>query len=257
MTASPLVRQARAMFSEEQELATIFGYDPEDVETDAQLLASVLAACLPEGAARDRVLSIAAQVFDGDDDARAAALDDLTATAGRDTDPGGRAATLHFAGGYHLLLSYRLTYALWHAGRRPLALALKGHFTRALGAEIWPQAQIGRGVWIDHGLGVVIGQTVVIEEDVSLWHGVTLGSTLADRSVTRHPTIRRGVTIGANATILGGIEVGAGAVIGAGAVVTRSVPPGALVTGPRAEERTRRPGTFAGFPTLAALEGRE
>lgn len=257
MTASALLLQARALFSEDPDLAMLFGYDPKDIGTDADLLASVLAACVPEGQARERLWTIAAEVFGGDHNARAAALDDLTATAGRDADPGGRAATLHFAGGYHLLLSYRLTHALWHAGRRPLALALKGQFSRALGAEIWPQAKIGRGVWIDHGLGVVIGQTAVIEEDVSLWHGVTLGSTLADLSDTRHPIIRRGATIGANATILGGIEVGACAVIGAGAVVTRPVPPGALVTGPRAEERTRRPGMFAGFPTLAVLEGRE
>lgn len=254
MTASPLLRQVRALFTEEPDLAVFFGYDPGGIDSDADLLAGVLAACIPEGPARGRLRAIAAQVFAGHPDACAAALDDLTATAGRDADPGGRAATLHFAGGYHLLLSYRLTHALWHAGRRPLALALKGQFTRALGAEIWPQAQIGRGIWIDHGIGVVIGQTAVIEDDVSLWHGVTLGSTLADLSDSRHPIIRRGATIGAGAIILGGIEIGAGAIIGAGAVVTRPVPPGALVTGPRAEERNRRPGMFAGFPTLAELE---
>ena len=257
MNASPLVRQARALFSKDADMAMFFGYDPDDIATDADLLAGALAACTLEGSARDRLRAIAAQILHDDQDACGAALDDLTAAAGRDADPGGRAATLHFANGYHLLLSYRLTHALWNTGRCALALALKGQFTRALGSEIWPQAQIGRGVWIDHGLGVVIGQTAVIEDDVSLWHGVTLGSTLADTGDSRHPVIRRGVTIGANATILGGIEIGAGAIIGAGAVVTRPVPPGALVTGPRAEERTRRPGMFNGFPTLSVLEGRE
>lgn len=242
-----LIPDSQALFRAEPALAALFGYDPETVVDLAELLALVLAACLPDGRARQAMRDLATGVFRVDIAARDAALADLAATAARDVDPGGMAGALHFAHGYHALLSYRLSNALLRQGRDALALAVKGQFCRALSVDIMPQAQIGRGVWLDHGLGVVIGQTAVIEDDVSLWHGVTLGSTLADRGDRRHPWLRRGVTVGAGAIILGGIEIGEDAVIAAGAVVTRTVTAGALIAGPRAEERPRRPGGFTGF----------
>ncbi|MDB6452274.1 serine acetyltransferase [Falsirhodobacter sp. 20TX0035] len=232
------------MFEGEPELAALLGCDPR---TDHPV-ASALAACLPEGPARASVLRLATEVFS---DPRLAelVLSDITTCATRDVDPGGLAGTLHFAHGLHALLSHRLTHALFGANRRSLAMAVKAQFTRALGVDLLPQARIGREVWFDHGLGLVIGQTAVIEAGVSLWHGVTLGSNLSDRGADRHPKVREGAVIGAGALLIGNIEVGAGAVVAAGAIVTRSVPAHTTVAGPRAEDRPRRPGAFAGFPT--------
>ncbi|SDI17723.1 serine O-acetyltransferase [Alloyangia pacifica] len=248
-----LLPAVREMFAAEPGLVVLYGYDPAEITSPAELLAAALSACLPEGMARAWLRGLAAEVFGHDTETLELALDDLLATAARDAQPGGAAAVLHFANGYHALLSYRLSRALWCAGRESLALAVKGQFTRALSVEIWPQAQIGRGVWFDHGLGLVIGQTSVIEEDVSLWHGVTLGSNFVDMGEGRHPTLRRGAVVGAGALILGPVEVGAGATVAAGAIVTKDVPPGHVVTGPRATDRGA--GRFAGFTALADLKG--
>ncbi|WP_353474868.1 serine O-acetyltransferase [Salipiger sp. H15] len=248
-----LLPSVQEMFAAEPGLAVLFGYDPAGLDNPAELLAAALSACLPEGLARAWLRGLAGEVFGADPELLEIALDDLLATTVRDAHPGGAAAVLHFANGYHALLSYRLSRALWLAGRETLALAVKGQFTRALSVEIWPQAQIGRGVWVDHGLGLVIGQTVVIEDDVSLWHGVTLGSNFVDMGEGRHPRLRKGAVVGAGAVILGPVEVGEGATVAAGAIVTKDVPPGHVVTGPRASDRGAR--RFAGFVPLAALKG--
>ena len=101
------------------------------------------------------------------------------------------------------------------------------------GIEIHPGATIGRRVVIDHGMGVVIGETAIVGDDVLIYHGVTLGGKVNDR-VKRHPTIGNNVLLGAGAKIIGDIEVGDGAQIGANAVVTKSIPAGAVIVGPKA-----------------------
>jgi serine O-acetyltransferase len=98
------------------------------------------------------------------------------------------------------------------------------------GADIHPAARIGKGVFIDHATGVVIGETAVVEDDVSMLHGVTLGGTGKERG-DRHPKVRQGVMIGANASIIGNIEIGAFSRIGAGSVVLRDVPEHCTVAG--------------------------
>jgi serine O-acetyltransferase len=104
-------------------------------------------------------------------------------------------------------------------------------FTRAFtGIEIHPGATIGRRVFIDHGMGVVIGETAVIEDECTLYHGVTLGGTSWNKG-KRHPTLQRGVVIGAGAKVLGPITLGSGAKVGSNAVVVRDVPPGATAVG--------------------------
>ncbi len=257
MRANPL-RQSllpavRSLFEADPDLRVVYGYDPQQVSDVPSLLATVLSSCMPEAALRDLVRRTAADIFACSADLVEVVLDDLLATTARDEAPGGAAQVLHMAHGFQALLSYRLTRALWTAGREPLALGLKLQFTRALSVEIWPQATIGRGIWVDHGLGLVIGQTAVIEDDVSLWHGVTLGSNFVDMGDARHPILRRGVVVGAGATILGPVEIGAGATIAAGAVVTRDVPAGHVVTGPRAQDRGAA--RFAGFTSLEQLRG--
>jgi serine O-acetyltransferase len=133
--------------------------------------------------------------------------------------------------GLHALVWHRaVTHPLWQHGWRWLARWL-AHWGRWLtGIEIHPGATIGRRVFIDHGMGIVIGETAEIGEDSTLYHGVTLGGTSWNKG-KRHPTLGRGVVIGAGAKVLGPILVGDGAKIGCNAVVVRDVPHGATAVG--------------------------
>jgi serine O-acetyltransferase len=132
--------------------------------------------------------------------------------------------------GIHVLLVHRLAHWLWGARLRWLARFMS-HLGRWLtGIEIHPGATIGRRVFIDHGMGVVIGETAVIGDDCTLYHGVTLGGTSWSKG-KRHPTLLRGVVIGAGAKVLGPITLGEGAKVGSNAVVVRDVPPGATAVG--------------------------
>jgi serine O-acetyltransferase len=132
--------------------------------------------------------------------------------------------------GFHALTLHRFSHWLWGHRLRWLA-RLFSHFTRFItGIEIHPGATIGKRVFIDHGMGVVIGETAVINEGCTLYHGVTLGGTSWNKG-KRHPTLERGVVIGAGAKVLGPITVGEGAKIGSNAVVVREVPPGATAVG--------------------------
>ena len=132
--------------------------------------------------------------------------------------------------GVHALLIHRLTHNLWRLGLKWLArfFAYLGRWFT--GIEIHPGATIGRRVFIDHGMGVVIGETAEIGDDCTLYHGVTLGGTSWNKG-KRHPTLEQGVVIGAGAKILGPIIIGAGAKIGSNAVVVKDVPPGATAVG--------------------------
>lgn len=132
--------------------------------------------------------------------------------------------------GFQALQVYRITHKLWTTGQRPFAAMLQNWSALKYAVDIHPGARIGRRVFIDHGIGLVVGETSVIEDDVNVWHGVTLGSTLTE-SGDRHPKVRRGATICAGATILGNIEVGEGALIAAGSVVLKDVPARTVVVG--------------------------
>jgi serine O-acetyltransferase len=132
--------------------------------------------------------------------------------------------------GFHALFVHRLSHWLWGARVRWLARFVS-HIGRWLtGIEIHPGATIGRRVFIDHGMGVVIGETAEIKDDCTLYHGVTLGGTSWNKG-KRHPTLERGVVIGAGAKILGPITLHEGAKVGSNAVVVRDVPPGATAVG--------------------------
>jgi serine O-acetyltransferase len=133
--------------------------------------------------------------------------------------------------GLHALVWHRnVTHPLWAMGMRWLARWL-AHWSRWLtGIEIHPGASIGRRVFIDHGMGVVIGETAVIGDDCTLYHGVTLGGTSWNPG-KRHPTLGRNVVIGAGAKALGPLLIGDGAKIGSNAVVVRDVPAGATAVG--------------------------
>jgi serine O-acetyltransferase len=132
--------------------------------------------------------------------------------------------------GLHALQVHRLSHWLWTARLRWLARFMSHLGRWFTGIEIHPGATIGRRVFIDHGMGVVIGETAEIMDDCTLYHGVTLGGTSWNKG-KRHPTLERGVVIGAGAKVLGPITLFAGAKVGSNAVVVRDVPPGATAVG--------------------------
>jgi serine O-acetyltransferase len=154
--------------------------------------------------------------------------------AARDRDPAARGVArmeiLATWPGIHALLAYRVAHAL-QLSRVPLLPRVISMFTRALtGIEIHPAAQIGEGLFIDHGAGVVIGETAEIGRNVTLYQGVTLGGT-GFATGKRHPTVQDNVTIGSGAKLLGPITIGHGAKIGANSVVITDVPPNSTVVG--------------------------
>jgi serine O-acetyltransferase len=132
--------------------------------------------------------------------------------------------------GFHALLIHRFAHRLWRIKMRWLARFVS-HCSRFLtGIEIHPGAKVGRRVFIDHGMGVVIGETAELGDDCTLYHGVTLGGTTWNKG-KRHPTLMQGVVIGAGAKVLGPIVIGEGAKIGSNAVVVKDVPAGATALG--------------------------
>ena len=136
--------------------------------------------------------------------------------------------------GVQAVLVHRLAHALYRAGWRTAARMVSHTNRFVTGIEIHPGAKIGRRLFIDHGMGVVIGETAEVGDDVLIYHGVTLGGLSFDakgKPGKRHPTVGDGAAIGAGAQVLGPITVGAGARIGANAVVVAEVPPGASVVG--------------------------
>ncbi len=132
--------------------------------------------------------------------------------------------------GFHAIQAHRLAHWLLNNGRRDLALYIQSRSSQVFQVDINPAARIGRGLFLDHATGIVVGETAVIEDDVSILQGVTLGGT-GKESGDRHPKIRHGVLIGAHASILGNIEVGRNSRVAAGSVVLKPVPPCTTVAG--------------------------
>ncbi|MGC5628757.1 serine O-acetyltransferase EpsC [Georgenia sp. Z1344] len=147
--------------------------------------------------------------------------------------------------GVHALWAHRVAHRLWHAdgsrGRLRLPARLLSQAARALtGIEIHPGAVIGRRMFIDHGMGVVIGETAEVGEDVVIFHGTTLGGVSMSKG-KRHPTVGDRVTIGAGAKVLGPVTLGADARVGANAVVVKDVGAGRSAVGVPAKELAPKP----------------
>ena len=155
---------------------------------------------------------------------------DLTAVVDRDPACLRFIEPLLYFKGFHALQTHRLAHALWKAGRTDFALWLQSRSSEVFQTDINPQARLGKGIFLDHATGLVVGATAVIDDDVSILHGVTLGGTGKERG-DRHPKIRHGVLIGAGAKIIGNIEVGHCARIAAGSVVLSDVPHNKTVAG--------------------------
>jgi len=151
----------------------------------------------------------------------------------RERDPAARSTleVLTCYPGIHALMFHRLAHAAWTREWHWLGRFIS-HIGRFLtGIEIHPGAVIGRRVFIDHGMGVVIGETAEIGDDCTIYQGVTLGGTSLYRGAKRHPTLGKGVVIGAGAKVLGGFTVGDGAKVGSNAVVVKPVPAGVTAVG--------------------------
>jgi serine O-acetyltransferase len=151
----------------------------------------------------------------------------------RERDPAARSAweVLTCYPGLHALVLHRFAHACWRGQRRWLARFVSQLARFLTGIEIHPGATIGRRVFIDHGMGVVIGETAEIGDDCTIYQGVTLGGTSLTRGAKRHPTLERGVIVGAGAKVLGGFTIGAEAKIGSNAVVVKPVPAGGTAVG--------------------------
>ena len=155
---------------------------------------------------------------------------DIIAVADRDPACMRLIEPLLYFKGFHAIQSHRLAHALWKAGRKDFALWLQSRASEVFQTDVHPAAKIGKGIFLDHATGLVVGSTAVIEDDVSMLQDVTLGGTGKEVG-DRHPKIRWGVLIGAGAKILGNIEVGHCARVAAGSVVLSSVPHNKTVAG--------------------------
>lgn len=156
--------------------------------------------------------------------------EDVRCVMERDPAASSRLMVLLCYPGLHAVWAHRLHYWLWCRGMRFLPRAMSQVTRFWTGVEIHPGARIGRRLFIDHGMGVVIGETAIVGDDVTLYQGVTLGGT-GKESGKRHPTLRDGVFVGNNANILGNITIGENSRVGAGSVVLRDVPPDSTVVG--------------------------
>ncbi|MCE2915168.1 MAG: serine O-acetyltransferase [Rubrivivax sp.] len=151
----------------------------------------------------------------------------------RERDPAARSnwEVLTCYPGLHALLVHRWAHAAWRRDWRWLGRFLS-HLGRFFtGIEIHPGATIGRRVFIDHGMGVVIGETAEIGDECTIYQGVTLGGTSLNKGAKRHPTLGRGVIVSAGAKVLGGFTIGDGARVGSNAVLLQAVPAGATAVG--------------------------
>ena len=193
----------------------------------ACLLAEKLAC---DDAAEDDLVELVASVLEANPDIAESAAIDLIASVARDPAYHDHVTPFAYAKGFQALQWHRVAHALWAGNRQELATFLEGRANDVFAIDIHPAARFGRGVFIDHGTGVVIGETAVVGDDVSILHGVTLGGT-GKESGDRHPKVARGVLLGAGATVLGNVTIGEGANIAAGSVVLRAVPPWTTVAG--------------------------
>ena len=155
---------------------------------------------------------------------------DLKATVTKDPAARGYLDVILSYPGFHAVTAHRFIHALYGMGV-PLLPRFFAEIVRFFtGIEIHPGATLGRGIFIDHGMGVVIGETSEVGDGVTLYQGVTLGGTSLER-VKRHPTLCANVVVGGNASILGAITIGENSKVGANSVVVRDVPPNATVVG--------------------------
>jgi serine O-acetyltransferase len=200
-------------------------------ESFGAALATLLARKLADSAmSAEKLEALVREAFAEDPAVLDAAVSDLVATRTRDPAAETYVTPFLYYKGFHALEWHRVNHYLWRRRRRAMADFVQSRVSEFFAADIHPAVPVGRGVFIDHGTGIVIGETSVIGDDVSILQEVTLGGTGKDRG-DRHPKVRDGVLLAAGAKVLGNIEIGRGAKVGAGSVVLKDVPPCATVAG--------------------------
>lgn len=209
----------------------ILGHDSFGSALCCVLSGEVCAELLP----KKDVISTFKEALSHDENIELNAIADLQAHIDRDPASSTFLEPFLYYKGYHALQVYRMAHWLWLQGRTAMALYFQSRMSREYDVDIHPAAQIGKGIMIDHGSGLVIGETAIVEDDVSMLHGVTLGGT-GKECGDRHPKIRRGVLLSAGARILGNIEIGEGAKVGASSLVLSSVPAHTTYAGVPAKE---------------------
>jgi serine O-acetyltransferase len=226
-----LHREAMTAARDESALASLLATVILNHKTMADALSYQLARKLGDQELRGMTLrEIAQQAYASDPALVEIAEADLRAVFERDPACKGYLQPFLFFKGFIALQTQRVAHWLWNQERETIALYMQSRMSELFQVDIHPATRIGRGVFVDHGTGIVIGETAVIGDDVSMLQGVTLGGTGAERG-DRHPKIGNGVLLGAGAKVLGNITIGDYAKIASGSVVLKPVPAGCTAAG--------------------------
>lgn len=226
-----LRNEAHAAQKNEAALASLVAAVVLNHETLGDALSYQLARKLGDQELRAMSMrDIAEEAYDSDPTLVEIAEADLRAVFERDPACKGYLQPFLFFKGFQALQTQRIAHWLWNEGRETLAFYLQSRMSEMFQVDIHPATKIGRGVFVDHGTGIVIGETAVIGDDVSMLQGVTLGGTGAERG-DRHPKIGKGVLLGAGAKVLGNITIGDYAKVASGSVVLKPVPAGCTAAG--------------------------
>ncbi|HEV2532028.1 serine O-acetyltransferase [Phenylobacterium sp.] len=226
-----LRNEAAAVAKQESALASVVAATILNHEALGDALSYQLARKLGDQELRGMTIrDICDEAYERHPDLLAMAEDDLKAVFERDPACKGYVQPFLFFKGFQALQTQRVAHWLWGEGRETLAFYLQSRMSELFQVDIHPATRIGRGVFVDHGTGIVIGETAVIGDDVSMLQGVTLGGTGAERG-DRHPKIGKGVLLGAGAKVLGNILIGDYAKIASGSVVLKPVPAGCTAAG--------------------------
>jgi serine O-acetyltransferase len=223
--------EAEAMARREPEVVNLVYTTILNLETLEEAIAQRLAGRLGNGdVPADTIRQTFLDIIAGDAGYGEAFRADIMAVFDRDPACTRLIEPLLYFKGFHAIQTHRMAHALWTSGRRDFALYLQSLSSQVFQTDIHPAAVIGKGVFLDHATGLVVGSTAVIDDNVSMLQSVTLGGT-GKETGDRHPKIRHGVLIGAGAKILGNIEIGHCSRIAAGSVVLQAVPHNKTVAG--------------------------
>ena len=217
-------------------LASFFHTTILEHDSFSSAIADLIANDLGSSSVQPMMLrSVIKDAINSSDEILDGTMTDLLAAKEKDPSCKYLSEPLLFFKGFKSLQSHRVASWLWKNSRHTLAHYFQSRTSEVYGVDIHPAAQLGKGIMIDHGTGVVIGETSVVDDNVSIFQGVTLGGTGKEIG-DRHPKVREGVLLSASSTVLGRVEIGRNAKIAAGSVVLDNVREGATVAGVPAKE---------------------
>ncbi len=226
-----VIEEARQIVDSSPLLESFYERNILQHQTFKSALTFILAEKLAEDSKQCTAwLSFLQKIMSDDSTIEAAALDDLLCQLQSNASIKDHYSPLLYFAGYQALQAHRFAHYCWLNDDKATANYIQSRIVSLYGVDIHPAAVIGRRIFIDHAVGIVIGETAVIEDEVTLFQSVTLGGT-GKMSGDRHPKIRKGAFIGSGAVILGNIEIGQGAKIAAGSVVLKPVNPYETVVG--------------------------